>query len=203
MVFLILSVSSWRAKINMKFSFSSLKTLIDYKNCSGFPLLSLLDFFLCTYIHSRLSEQFSRSQAGYGTTFRDTGSYQKAWTSSLKRVTRRNFTISKWFHRSKQKLLFGFPTQKSTKIFISWHYPFKELLSEDVERVCVGEINQWQRRKLCGTREGFFSLVIASNLTNFVKHLVRLSPKRREKAFLMSSYLAPTLSPQLYISTHS
>jgi len=30
------------------------------------------------YIHSRLSEQFSRLQAGFGTTFRDTSGYQKA-----------------------------------------------------------------------------------------------------------------------------
>jgi hypothetical protein len=44
---------------------------------------------------SRLSEQFSESQAGFGTTFEDTGGYQKARTSSLKRVTGRNFTISK------------------------------------------------------------------------------------------------------------
>jgi hypothetical protein len=49
------------------------------------------------YIHSRLSEvseQFSGSQAGYGTTFRDTGGHHKAGTSSLKRVTGMNFTMS-------------------------------------------------------------------------------------------------------------
>jgi hypothetical protein len=49
-----------------------------------------LSFALC---HSRLSEQFSGSREGYGTVFRDTGGYQKAGTSSLKRVTGRNFTI--------------------------------------------------------------------------------------------------------------
>jgi hypothetical protein len=38
------------------------------------------------YIHSRLAEHFSGSQAVYGTTFRDTGGYQKAGKSSLKRV---------------------------------------------------------------------------------------------------------------------
>jgi hypothetical protein len=46
------------------------------------------------YIHCRLSEQFLASQAGYETTFRYTGGYQKAGTSSLKRVTGRNFTIT-------------------------------------------------------------------------------------------------------------
>jgi hypothetical protein len=46
-------------------------------------------------IQSRLSEQFSGSEVGYGTTFRDTGGYQKAGTNSLKRVTGRYFTISK------------------------------------------------------------------------------------------------------------
>ncbi len=35
------------------------------------------------YIHSRLSEQFSESQAGFGTTSKGTGGYQKAGTSSL------------------------------------------------------------------------------------------------------------------------
>jgi hypothetical protein len=44
------------------------------------------------YIHSRLPENFSESQAGFGTTFKGTGGYQKAGTSSLKRVTGRNFT---------------------------------------------------------------------------------------------------------------
>jgi hypothetical protein len=29
------------------------------------------------YIHSRLSEQFSGSQAGFGTTFKGKGGYQK------------------------------------------------------------------------------------------------------------------------------
>jgi hypothetical protein len=37
---------------------------------------------------------------------------QKARTRFLKRVTGRNVIISKWFHRSKQKLNFGFPSQK-------------------------------------------------------------------------------------------
>jgi hypothetical protein len=104
----------------MRFLLASLNTLTNSKVvpkaaskfCSGFPLLSLINFFECRYIHSRLSEQFSESQAGFGKTIKGTGGYQKAGTSSLKRVSGRNFTISKRFHRSKQKLHFAFPSQK-------------------------------------------------------------------------------------------
>jgi hypothetical protein len=53
--------------------------------CSGFSFALIGQSFL-VYIHSRLSEQFSESQAGFGTTFKGTGGYQKAGTSSLKRV---------------------------------------------------------------------------------------------------------------------
>jgi hypothetical protein len=56
---------------------------------------ALIGQFFQVYIHSRLSEQCSGSQAGYGTTFNGTGGYQKAGTSSLKRFTGRNFNISK------------------------------------------------------------------------------------------------------------
>jgi hypothetical protein len=87
----------------MKLAF--LKTLTNSKSCpeSRIKFLFMLSFaligqFSLVYIHSRLSEQFSKSQAGFGTNFKDTGGYQKAGTSSLKRVTGRNFTISKLFH---------------------------------------------------------------------------------------------------------
>jgi hypothetical protein len=50
--------------------------------------------FFLVYIHSRLSEHVSESQAGFGTTFKGTDGYQKSGTSFLKRVGR-NFTISK------------------------------------------------------------------------------------------------------------
>jgi hypothetical protein len=33
----------------MKFLLASLKTLANYKSCSGFPLLSLVNFFLCRF----------------------------------------------------------------------------------------------------------------------------------------------------------
>jgi hypothetical protein len=39
------------------------------------------------YIQGWLSEQFSGSQAAFGTTFRVTGEYWKAGTSSIQRVT--------------------------------------------------------------------------------------------------------------------
>jgi hypothetical protein len=86
----------------MKILLASLKTFTISKNCSVnrinflFRLsFALIGRFFPVYIHSRLSEQFSGSQAGYGKTFRDTGGYQKAGTSSLNRVTGRNFTIIK------------------------------------------------------------------------------------------------------------
>jgi hypothetical protein len=50
---------------------------------------ALIGQFFQVYIHSRLLEQFSESQAGFGTTFKGTVGYQKAGTSSLKRVTGR------------------------------------------------------------------------------------------------------------------
>jgi hypothetical protein len=85
----------------MKFLLASLKTVLlkivpkaASNFCSGFPLLSSVNFFQCIFI------------AGFRNNFRDTGGYQKAGTSSLKRVTGRIFTICKWFHRSKQKLKF-------------------------------------------------------------------------------------------------
>jgi hypothetical protein len=86
----------------MKILLASLKALTYSKNCSEgrikflFRLsFSLIGQFFLMFIQSRLSEQFSGSQVGYETTFRDTGGYQKAGTNSLKGVTGRYFTISK------------------------------------------------------------------------------------------------------------
>jgi hypothetical protein len=71
----------------MKFLSGSLKTLTGSEHCSEsrIKFLFRLSFALIgqffpayIYIHSRLTEQFSGSQAGYGTTFRDTGGFQKA-----------------------------------------------------------------------------------------------------------------------------
>jgi hypothetical protein len=95
-------------KNNNKVSLASLKTLANSKINpeSRIKFLFRLSFVLIgrlspAYMHNRLSEQFSGSQAAFGTTFRVTGGYRKAGTSSLKRATGRIFTIS-----SQQKLYF-------------------------------------------------------------------------------------------------
>jgi hypothetical protein len=107
-------------KIKMKFLLASLKTLTNSKSCSESRIkflfrlsFALIGRFILVYIHSRLSEQFSKSQVGFGTTFKGTGGYrdQKAGTSSLKRVTE---GISQLVSR-KQKLCFGFPKIPSQK----------------------------------------------------------------------------------------
>jgi hypothetical protein len=89
-----ISLPSSKEKLNMKFLLASLKTITNSKNCSESRIkfqvrlsFALTGPFFPVYIHSRLSEQFSGSEAVYGTTFRDTSGYQKAGTSSLKRVT--------------------------------------------------------------------------------------------------------------------
>ncbi len=58
--------------------------------------------------HGRLSELYSESHADFGTTFRDTGGYQKAGTSSLKRVTGRIFKNSKCFIEASRNSIFYF-----------------------------------------------------------------------------------------------
>jgi hypothetical protein len=64
---------------------ASLKTFTNSKNCSASRIkvlfwlsFALIGRFFPVYIHSRLSEQFSGLQAGFETTFVDTGGYQKA-----------------------------------------------------------------------------------------------------------------------------
>jgi hypothetical protein len=65
----------------------------------GIPSLSL------HYIHDQLSDHRRLSEQ----TFKVTGGYWKAGTSFLKKITftGRILTMSKLFHRSKQKLYFG------------------------------------------------------------------------------------------------
>jgi hypothetical protein len=60
------------------------------------------------YVHSRLSEQFSESQAGFRTTFKGTGGYQKAATNYLKRVSdfieaSRNFILDFLHEKTTEK----------------------------------------------------------------------------------------------------
>jgi hypothetical protein len=55
----------------------------------------------------------SGSQTAFGTTFRDTGGYQKAGTSSLKRVTGRIQLVSDFIEASRN---FGLDFKKTAKI---------------------------------------------------------------------------------------
>ncbi len=79
----------------MKVLLASLRTFTNSKSYSErrIKFLFRLPFAVIgqfsSDIHSRLSEQFSESQAGFRTTFKDKGGYQKGGTSSLKRVTGR------------------------------------------------------------------------------------------------------------------
>jgi hypothetical protein len=68
-----------------------------------YSVYSLLDEGKCIF-NWRLSEQFSGSQAAFGTVV-FIGGYQKAGTSSLKSVSARVFSISKGFHRKLAKTL--------------------------------------------------------------------------------------------------
>jgi hypothetical protein len=77
----------FKRKLNLNFLLASLKTLTYFKTvpkatsnfCSGFPSLSFVDLLQCTFM---ALEQFSGSQAAFGTIFRVKGSYR----SFLKRV---------------------------------------------------------------------------------------------------------------------
>jgi hypothetical protein len=62
-------------------------TSLVLEKINEFLLASWKTLIFLGYIHCQLSEQFSESQAGFGTTFKGTGGNQKAGTSSLKRVT--------------------------------------------------------------------------------------------------------------------
>jgi hypothetical protein len=105
-----------KRKVHLKFLLASLQTLTNSKDSVtrdksnfgfGIPSLSLHNIHDQFSDHRRLSEQ----------TFKVTGCYWKAGTSFLTRVTftGRIFTLSKLFHRSKQKLYFGCSSQKTVK----------------------------------------------------------------------------------------
>ncbi len=134
-------------KIKIKFLLASLKTLTNSKSCSEnrrkflFRLCSHWSIYSSVhdeYIHSRLSEQFSVSQTGFGTNFEGTDGYQKAGSSSLKRITGRNFTIVSYFIEASRNFILDFLHKKINKTcvnhklsfkkncfkFYIWHYPF-------------------------------------------------------------------------------
>jgi hypothetical protein len=98
--------------------------LLLEKNYSGCRMKFMFRLFFAligqfypvyNYIHGRLSESFSGSQAAFGTTFRFTGGFWKPGTHFLWRVTGKIFTRTKWFHKSKQKFHFGFSSQKDNQ----------------------------------------------------------------------------------------
>ncbi len=100
--FLIVWPAYLKRKMNIKFLLASLKQLANFNSKivlkavlnlgSRFPSLLLVVFFSVQY--DRILEQFSGSQAAFGTTFRVAGGYRKAGTSFLKRVIGRIFAIS-------------------------------------------------------------------------------------------------------------
>jgi hypothetical protein len=87
--FLIFLFAIIKRKLNLKFLLESLKTLTNDKDCSETRIkflfrlsFSIIGRFSAEYIHSRLSEQFSGSQAAFTETFRVTGGYQKVGTQA-------------------------------------------------------------------------------------------------------------------------
>jgi hypothetical protein len=65
--------------------------------------------------HSRPSEQFSESQAAFGTTFRVTGGNLKSGTSFLKRVTGMISEIVSNFNEASININFSFLHKKGAK----------------------------------------------------------------------------------------
>jgi hypothetical protein len=80
------------------------------------------------YIHSRLSEQFSRLQAGFGKTSETQAAIRRPETSSLKRVTAtgRNFTIIDFVEASRNFIL-DFLHKKTIQIVLIQKVLFKFL----------------------------------------------------------------------------
>ncbi len=98
----------------MKFLLASLKTLNNSKSCSEShikflfrPSFVLIGQFFLVHSHRRVSEQLLKAQAP--------GSYQKSGTSSLKRVTERNFPICKWFLEASRNFILDFLHKKTTE----------------------------------------------------------------------------------------
>jgi hypothetical protein len=78
---------------------ASLKAASNF--CSGFPLLSLVDFLQGTFM------------AGCRNNFSIKSGYQKAGTSSMKSVTGRNFTLVSGFIESSRNLKLDFLHKKT------------------------------------------------------------------------------------------
>jgi hypothetical protein len=103
-----------KEKINIRFLLASLKILCNFKECSesrinSFPAF-LPEFLQCTmFVHGWLLEQFSGSQAAFGTTFRVTGGYQASC-----RVLQEGFSSD--FIEKAGTLIWTFFTKRQSKI---------------------------------------------------------------------------------------
>jgi len=124
------------------------------KNYSGCRIKFMFRFFFAligqfspvyNYIHGRLSESFSGSQAVFGTTFRFTGGFWKPGSRFLRRGLLERFSqVVSDFIKANRNFKLGFLRKKTTKIvktisahststvlifwtikeiFISCHYP--------------------------------------------------------------------------------
>jgi hypothetical protein len=117
---------------------ASLKTLTNSKSFSEsyikflFPLLSfaLIGQLFLVYIHSRLSEQFSESQAGFGTTFKGTGGYQKAGTNSMKRLLEGISQLGSDFIEASRNFILDFLHKKTTENCENHNRSFKKYCFE-------------------------------------------------------------------------
>ncbi len=82
--------------------------------CSGFSF-ALIGWFSPVYIHGRLSDEFSESQAAVGLTFRVAGNYRKAGKAPWILDTGRIFTISKYFIEVCRNFILDFLNKKTAK----------------------------------------------------------------------------------------
>jgi hypothetical protein len=108
----------------MTFLLASLKTHTNSKKFSE-SLLSLVNFFQCTFIasfrnnfqdHSRDTEQFLETKGGY----------QKAGTSSLKGVTGVISQLVSDFIEASRNIIFDFLYKKATKNYENHKRSFKK-----------------------------------------------------------------------------
>ncbi len=102
-----------------------MKTLTNSKNCSKSQInflfrlsFALIGRFFPVYIHSRLSEQFSRLQTGFGTTFRDTGGYQKAGNKLSEEGYWKEFHNYSDFVEASRNFILDFLHKKTIKIVL-------------------------------------------------------------------------------------
>ncbi len=96
--------------------------------CSGFSLLSLVNFLQCK-CHIRLSEQFSESQAAFGTTFTVTSGYLRLEQASWRRLLERFSELVSDFKEASK------PLQVKYTVFLLVEDSF--ILCDDKIRSCT------------------------------------------------------------------